>query len=391
MFNRSLAVFASATIVVSGALGFGGGYVASQYFPASTAVQAVGQASDLSVTSATAATDQSGIYSENGNAVAAQSLVNNPAGTALSVAEIAQLASPAVVEIRTEVKVSGLRSSEYIAEGAGSGVIIGSDGLIMTNNHVIEGASKMTVRLKDGQTFEATLLGTDSVTDVALIKIAATGLPTAQLGDSDQLQVGDLAVAIGNPLGELGGTVTDGIISALDREISLDNVTMNLLQTNAAINPGNSGGGLFDESGKLIGLVVAKSSGTGVEGLGFAIPVNDVKTIINDLERYGAVQGRVKLGVTLLDINSEELVQMYRVTEMGVYILKVDEAGNAARGGLQSGDRIVTIDDQTIASSEDVRNLLKDQTVTSTLRFSITRDGQLLTLEIALQETQPQV
>jgi serine protease Do len=309
----------------------------------------------------------------------------------LSVAQIASQASPSVVEITTEVVVTGQRMRQYVTESAGSGVILTTDGLIVTNNHVIDGAQTISVRLSDGQTFPATLVGSDSQTDVALIKVEATGLTPVTLGNSDQLAVGDLTVAIGNPLGELGGTVTDGIISALDREITLDDQTMNLLQTNAAINPGNSGGGLFDAAGNLIGIVVAKSSGTNVEGLGFAIPINDIKTVITDLERYGYVQGRINLGMTLLDIDSEQMALMYRVTSTGVYVLKVEQTGSATSAGFASGDRIVSIDGTAISASADVQSILKSHNAGDKLAVIIDRDGQQNTLEMTLQARTPTV
>lgn len=381
--KRNLAIMATATLFLSSTLGFTGGYLASQYYYQNQLLPAE-QSSISGVTPALPAA-VSPISSDS------KHLAQTASQGGMSVAEIANLAAPSVVEIRTEVAVSGLRSRSFVTEGAGSGVIVSADGKIVTNNHVIEGAQKISVILKDGSNYAATLIATDAESDVALIKIEATGLAPAMLGDSSSLAVGDLAVAIGNPLGELGGTVTDGIISALDREITLDGETMNLLQTNAAINPGNSGGGLFNASGQLIGIVVAKSSGTGVEGLGFAIPINDVKTIMTDLERYGAVQGRVKLGVTLLDINSDELVSMYRVSEQGVYILKVDDNGNAARAGLASGDRIAAIDGQAVTETADVADVLKQAKAGQTLSVEIIRDGKTQTLDIALQASQPQV
>ena len=162
---------------------------------------------------------------------------------------------------------------QYVTEGAGSGAVMTADGYIMTNNHVIDGASKITVTTSDDKEYEAKLVGTDSITDIAVLKISAKNLTPATYGNSDQLAVGDMAVAIGNPLGELGGTVSAGIISALDRELAIDGKTMTLLQTDASINPGNSGGRTCSTAtGSIIGIVVAKSSGSNVEGLGFCDP-----------------------------------------------------------------------------------------------------------------------
>jgi serine protease Do len=206
----------------------------------------------------------------------------------LTIPEIVALTADSVVEIYTETVVNDGRFGQYVTEGAGSGVIFSSDGYIVTNNHVIDGAQKITVRLRNGDEYEATLIGSDSKTDLAVLKIKETGLQSVVFGDSDKLVVGELVVAIGNPLGKLGGTVTEGIISALSREVSVDGKMMNLLQISAAVNPGNSGGGLFNSYGELIGIVNAKSSGSGIEGLGFAIPVNIVKAVIEDLIKLGA-------------------------------------------------------------------------------------------------------
>jgi len=232
-----------------------------------------------------AASGFGGAYLANylwGNPVSPATTVTEPS-QALTIVEIAALTSESVVEIYTETVVNIGRFGSYIAEGAGSGVIISSDGYIVTNNHVIEGASKITVRLKNGVEHEAALIGRDSKTDLAVLKIQESGLQSAVFGDSDKLVVGELVVAIGNPLGKLGGTVTDGIISALSRNISVEGQMMNLLQTSAAVNPGNSGGGLFNRYGELIGIVNAKSSGSDIEGLGFAIPINVVKSAIEDI------------------------------------------------------------------------------------------------------------
>lgn len=210
-----------------------------------------------------------------------------PAATSdlLTIPEVAAAVKPTVVEITTETAMSyrygrGRMVGQYISEGAGSGVILTEDGYIATNYHVINGANSVTVRLSDGTEYPASVIGASEMDDLAVLKIDASALTPAVMGDSSNLLVGDGAVAVGNPLGELGGTVTDGIISALDREITLDGVSMTLLQTSAAINPGNSGGGLFNLRGELIGIVNAKSAGSEIEGLGFAIPINAAQPIL---------------------------------------------------------------------------------------------------------------
>ena len=222
-------------------------------------------------------------------------------GDAMSISDVVSSVSESVVQITTESVTTGSIFGQYISEGAGSGVVLTSDGYIVTNHHVIEDANKITVALNDGTEYQATLVGTDSETDVAVIKVEAANLKPATLGDSDQLTVGQTAIVIGNPLGSLGGSVTSGIISALDRDVTVNGETMNLLQTSAAVNPGNSGGGLFNANGYLVGIVNAKYTSTDVEGIGFAIPINVAKSVVNDLIEYGYVKGRIDTGFSVVD------------------------------------------------------------------------------------------
>jgi len=389
MMKKGFGLILAITVFLCGAAGFGGGMAAA----ALNRLNQTGAAS-AAITTTDAATAGTSVGTTQQAATAAATTLKTAGGQSglsadLSVTEIAAIASPSVVEITTEVMVSGQRMQQYIAEGAGSGVIISADGLIITNNHVIEDANTIKVRLTDGTTYDATLVGTDEQTDVAVLKIDASGLTAVTFGDSDALAVGDLAVAIGNPLGELGGTVTDGIISALDREITIDDETMNLLQTNAAINPGNSGGGLFNSQGCLVGLVVAKSSGTDVEGLGFAIPVNDIVPIINQLIDYGYVQGRIDLGMTLIDISSEQTAMMYRVSQLGVYVLKVTDGSNAATAGFASGDCILSIDGATVSASADLNTALDQHSVGDTVTIVVLRSNREISLQLKLDEYKP--
>lgn len=316
-----------------------------------------------------------------------------------TIRSVASMTMDSVVEITTETVTTGNFLGQYVATGAGSGVIVREDGLIVTNNHVIDGASTIIVRLRSGEEYEATLLGTDAESDIALLRIDATDLSAAVMGDSSSMLVGDEVIAIGNPLGSLGGTVTNGIISALERQITIDGETMTLLQTNAAINPGNSGGGLFNMAGELIGVVNAKSSGEDIEGLGFAIPINTAKPIMEDLLNYGYVRGKVKLGVTLLDIYSDSYVRYYGVPVQGTYVSEVTENGDAAKAGLQSGDRILSVNGTAIDSSVDVSDAVKDSSVGDKIVLRIERytyrgngmwnssyDTQELTIEITLTE-----
>lgn len=307
-----------------------------------------------------------------------------------NVSQVANLVANSVVEIKTEKTTTNNYLQNYVTEGAGSGIIYSSNGYIVTNNHVIEGASNIKVTLHDGTTYDAELIATDSRTDVAVLKINKEDCTPVVLGDSDSLVVGEAAVAVGNPLGELGGTVTNGIISALDREITLDGRTRNLLQTNAAINPGNSGGGLFNANGELIGLVVAKSSGSDVEGLGFAIPVNDVKQVVEELLTNGYVSGRPSMGIKVYSITTYQQALSYGVNQYGVYIAEVIEGSAAQAAGLQANDYIISVDDVAIESYDDLSVLLDEHKVGDTLRLQIKRDRQIMDVTITLEENKNQ-
>lgn len=304
----------------------------------------------------------------------------------LSVADVAALTADSVVEITTESVTTGKFMQQYVSEGAGSGVTITSDGYIATNNHVIDGASKITVRLKDESVYEATLVGKDAKTDIAVLKINAKDLTAAVYGDSSKLVVGETAIAIGNPLGELGGTVTSGIISALDRSITIDGETMTLLQTNAAINPGNSGGGLFNQYGELIGIVNAKSSGSDIEGLGFAIPMNTAKTVIEEIIENGYVRGRISLGLAIVDISDTETAMAYRVSKTGVYVTQISSTSTQ----FQVGDRIVSFNGESIDSAEALTSAINKCKVGDTVEVVVERRSQKYTFSLTLQEEKPE-
>lgn len=364
--RKAAALLLAFCVVASAGMGVGGGMLAYR----------------LSGNSGSSATDTNpaGLQQMSSKTTSAQQL---------TVEEIAEKAADSVVEITTEGVSTDNTMRQVITQGAGSGVIISEDGKIVTNHHVIEGASKITVTLRSGESYKATLIGADAETDVALIQITATGLTVAELGDSASLRVGETAVAIGNPLGQLGGTVTNGIISALDREITLENQTMTLLQTNAAINPGNSGGGLFNGRGQLIGVVVAKSSGENVEGLGFAIPINKVKTVVEQLSNYGYVKGRVELGVSLVDITTEQQAMMYQVSQLGVYIWQVTGGSAAQTAGLQQGDCIKAVDGTEVSTAAEVKEILQKHAVGDTIVIQVVRNGQIVPINVTLKESVP--
>lgn len=290
-----------------------------------------------------------------------------------------------VVEIQTESVTNGSNPfQQYVSSGAGSGVILTQDGYIVTNHHVIEDANSITVRTRSGDEYNASLVGSDEQSDLAVLKIDATGLTPAVLGDSTTLEVGDLAIAIGNPLGELGGSVTSGIISALDREMTIDGQTMTLLQTDAAVNPGNSGGGLFNANGDLIGIVNAKSSGENVEGIGFAIPISTATDIIDELIANGEVTSRPTLGVSLYNVEDEMTASQLGVDSTGVYIVQIVDGGAADNAGLRSGDRIVSVDGSEVSSASDVRAALNKHKIGESISITVERNGQTRDFDVAL-------
>lgn len=303
-----------------------------------------------------------------------------------SVSDIASRAGKSVVSIEIEETARGTGGQRPVATGAGSGVIISEDGHIITNNHVVEGGSQLVVTLPDGTEHKATLVGRDPLTDVAVIKIEATGLTPAVFGDSDSIAVGDFCLAIGNPMGTLGGTVTDGIISALNRDITIDNTTMNLIQMSAAVSPGNSGGGLFDAKGQLVGVVNAKSGGQNVEGLGFAIPSNTAREIAVQLMEHGAVTGRPALGVSVFLAEDQQQADAAGFSGPGLYIGKVNFGSAAEKAGLQVGDRIVEVEGQAITTQQQLRSAIFEKKPGDTLSLLIERNGTQNQVDVVLGE-----
>lgn len=314
-------------------------------------------------------------------------------------AHVNNIAGQSVVEISTEKVSTSVFYGQYVTQGAGSGVIISSENgksYILTCAHVVSEASKLLVTLNNTNKdqFEATVVGSDSITDIAVISINTDGLKTATIGDYDSLVVGDYVVAIGNPLGSLGGSVTDGIISALDRSIIIDGQSYTLIQTNASINPGNSGGGLFDKDGNLIGVVNAKSSGessgTQIEGIGFAIPIKKAMEVADELLQNGYVTGRVQLGLSLFEITSQNDYYSYwnyqrYITGYGVYVAE------SQNDSFQVGDRLAAIDGIEISSVSEIKNLLLEYSVGDVVKVSVYRldasgKSRLVEVEIVLTE-----
>ena len=341
-------------------------------------------------------------------------------GNTLSAREIAAKCRTSVVAIETETRVVqnsydyspfgmfgygygygygyGDRggSREYTQTSAGSGVILSADGYILTNNHVISGADKITVYVMPEEegaeeaTYEATLIGSSESHDVAVLKIDAKGLNAASFGDSDALELGEPAVVIGNPMGKVHGSVTAGIISATERELTIDDVTIDAIQTDAAINPGNSGGALFDEYGNVVGIVYAKSSSLSIEGIGYAIPVNNVKElvsqIINEPESVKAQTkgSQIMLGITIQNV-TEELAKRYSMP-VGVYVKDVESMSAAERAGIQKGDIIVEFAGETITDADSLNTVKAQQTSGDTVSIKVDRNGKTVEMDIVIPQ-----
>ena len=376
-FNGKRVARSAVALVLAAAMGFAGGFVGAKFggsgkvviqqvAPSSTADSASG--SDSSITAASSS------------------------GSSLTTEQVADLVSPSVVVITTEQVVYSQWSwygQNQVESGAGSGVTISSDGYILTCAHVVDGASTITVTIGD-KDYTATLVGEDTTSDIAVIKIDADGLTPATVGNSDSLKVGQSVMAVGNPLGELGGTVTGGMISALNRSVTIQGSssvnTMSLIQMDASVSPGNSGGGLFNMNGELVGIVNAKSSSSDAEGLGFAIPINDAIKVAQELLENGYVTGRPYLGITYLAVTDAQTASQLGVNAYGVYVVEVVKGGPAEKAGLQAGDRIVSVDGTEIASKDDLGTLMQKHAAGDTLSITIARDGQMQTVNVTLGE-----
>ena len=361
-------------LVLAAAMGFVGGFVGAR----------VGNTGGKVVIQQVAPSSTSS--SDSGSA----SAVNTASG--MTTAQVSEMVSPSVVVITTEQVVYSQWSwygQNQVESGAGSGVIISSDGYILTCAHVVDGASNITVTIND-KDYTATLVGEDTTSDIAVIKIDANGLTPATVGDSDSLKVGQNVMAVGNPLGELGGTVTGGMISALNRSVTIQGTnstnTMSLIQMDASVSPGNSGGGLFNMNGELVGIVNAKSSSSDAEGLGFAIPINDAIKVAQELLENGYVTGRPYLGITYLAVTDAQTAQQLGVNAYGVYIVDVTKGGPADQAGLKAGDRIVSVDGSEIAAKDDLGTLMQKHAAGDTLSITVARDGQMQTVNVTLGE-----
>lgn len=306
----------------------------------------------------------------------------------------ASKALPSIVGVSISYNVSAFGMTQT-AEATGSGVIISEDGYILTNNHVVSSsdssyyyqvskATKVTVSLYNSdEKYEATIVGTDEQTDLAIIKIDADNLAPAELGDSDSIQVGEFVLAIGNPLG-LDTSVTSGIISALARDITTnDGTTYHVIQTDCAINSGNSGGALVNSKGQVIGINTLKLSGTGIEGVGFAIPINDTIDIYEQLIEHGKVL-RPYIGITGSDL-SEATAKRYNLP-VGIYVEAISETSNAAKSGLRKGDVITAINGETVTKMQELNDIKNKQKIGDTVTLTVYRSGETIDIKIELTE-----
>ncbi len=286
--------------------------------------------------------------------------------------------------------------SEEIEYGTGSGIILTPDGYIVTCAHVISGGKSVYVCLQDGTEYKAQVVGKDDQTDIAILKIDASNLPVAVLGNSAAAIVGEKVYAVGNPLGEFICSVSTGIISGLNRTLDLDGQKLTLIQTDAAVNPGNSGGGLFNSKGELIGVVNAKTRSVGVEGLGFAIPVDSVKSIIADLMDLGYVSGRPYLGVTLQDVYVRSTNSSDPFSDMRGYfgygytthtqISSVEKGSAAEKAGLKTGDVILRMDDKEVTSASALTSMLYEYKVGDTVKIKVLRENEAKDIDVKLGE-----
>lgn len=318
-------------------------------------------------------------------------------GEKLTGAQIYSLGCAQAVGISTDVTYTNYFGAQTTAAVSGSGFIVTSDGYIVTNYHVIAdayaGDYKVSVMLYNGDKYDAKIVGVEESSDIAVLKIDVTGLAAATLGNSDNLQVGENVYAVGNPLGELSFSMTSGMVSALDRDITTQDsttgqtTTNNMFQIDAAVNEGNSGGPVYNASGEVIGIVTAKYSDTGVEGLGFAIPINDVTNIVDQLIKNGYVTGKANFGITVTTVDSA-VAQYYNMVE-GAYVYSVTSGSCSDKAGLKVGDIITAINDVKVTSSSELTNEKKNFHSGDTVTLKVYRQGEYVDIKVTLDEDIP--
>nr|WP_173664077.1 trypsin-like peptidase domain-containing protein [Selenomonas sp. ND2010] len=305
------------------------------------------------------------------------------------VVRAAKTVGPTVVGITNKAVARDWFNNPVETEGVGSGVIFKNDGgksYIVTNNHVISNAKELIVSLADGRTLKGKLIGADEMTDLAVVRVDDGKLPTAKFGDSDKIVVGEPAIAIGNPMGlEFQGSVTSGVISALNRTLDISDKRVKLLQTDAAINPGNSGGALVNADGEVIGINSAKVAANGVEGMGFSIPINTVQNVINEIMDKGYV-ARPYLGVSVFDPQTAARYGYQLNIDKGVYVFQLTLNGPSGKAGLQRGDIILKLDGQETNSVQDLRAKIAEHKVGDTVKVTFDRNGKQKNVDVVLEE-----
>ena len=330
------------------------------------------------------------------NRTASEITVKQVSGqTLMSPAEVYASTVNSVVSINCSSVSTNIFGQSVQSASSGSGFIITQDGYIVTNHHVVSGASSVTVTLHDGREYPATVVGSDSDYDVAVLKINATDLQPVTLGNSSNVNVGDSVLAIGNPLGELTFSMSQGIVSCCDRAINVDGTPFNMIQVDASINPGNSGGPLMNLYGEVVGIVSAKYSSysdTTVEGLGFAIPIGDVQAIITDIMENGQVTDKPSFGITAGTM-TEQMAAQYQIEQKsGAFVYSVNKGGAGEKAGLRMGDVITKVDSTDIASMEDLTAAKKGHKAGDTVTVTYFRDGSShttsLTFDVKADDTE---
>ena len=330
---------------------------------------------------------------ESGRTASAVSVKSVDGQTLMTPAEVYASTVNSVVSINCSAVSTNIFGQRVQSASSGSGFVITQDGYIVTNQHVVSGASSVNVTLYNGDTYPATVVGGDSDYDVAVLKIEATGLQAVTLGKSADVNVGDTVMAIGNPLGELTFSMSGGYVSSCNRAINVDGTPFNMIQVDCSINPGNSGGPLMNLYGEVVGIVSAKYStysSTTVEGLGFAIPIDDVKSIITDIMENGAVTGKAYMAVTVGTMNSQMAAQYSIDIDQGVFVYSVVKGGAGDKAGLRLGDVITKMGDTTLTSRQDLSAALKSYRAGDTATLTVFRDGSYITTDITFDQ-QPQI
>ncbi len=363
--------------LLGGAVGAGGMFAGIKYFsPAqSTSVSTKSEENGKSTTLLT---------SDRKNVV---NTASADAGTLMTASQVYEQNVHSTVGITTEINQTNYFGYQTTAAASGSGFIISADGYILTNHHVIEGASTITVTDYDGKTYKAELIGSDSSNDIAVLKIDADGLTPVVLGSSDNLKVGDEVAAIGNPLGELTFSLTQGVVSALDREVTTENATMNLIQTDCAINSGNSGGALFNMYGEVVGITNAKyssnsSNEASIDNIGFAIPIDSIKDIVTSIIEKGYVT-KPYIGIGVEDVSED--ATGYGIPS-GAAVKSVTKGAPAEKAGLKEGDVIVAADGKEIKGSSDLIAAVKTKAAGDKLELKVYRQGEYVDVTVKVEE-----